>query len=76
MVNCEPLKAPLSWRGKLYLKGCTSIPEDLAAALGILPAPEPGREGDPATNPPPASTETEAPPQATAAEKPKRTRKR
>ncbi|MGG6295291.1 hypothetical protein ACQ4M4_12950 [Leptolyngbya sp. AN02str] len=39
MVSIPPLTAAKSWRGKLYRKGCTLVPEDLAIALGVLPLP-------------------------------------
>lgn len=37
MVCVEPLTRSQSWRGTRYLKGSTSIPDELAIALGLAP---------------------------------------
>ncbi|MEM9486500.1 MAG: hypothetical protein AAGA83_22725 [Cyanobacteria bacterium P01_F01_bin.116] len=34
-VTVSPLDTTYGWRGAQYLAGCTSIPEDLALALGL-----------------------------------------
>ncbi|MEO1399684.1 MAG: hypothetical protein AAFV72_00330 [Cyanobacteria bacterium J06635_1] len=38
LVDIPPLTQTYGWRGLRYLAGCTSVPEDLAIALGNDPS--------------------------------------
>ncbi|MEM9267255.1 MAG: hypothetical protein AAGA46_17195 [Cyanobacteria bacterium P01_F01_bin.13] len=44
-VTVSPLDTTYGWHGDQYLAGCTSIPEDLAIALGLNQ--NPSSENDP-----------------------------
>ncbi|MEM1240846.1 MAG: hypothetical protein AAGI45_13480 [Cyanobacteria bacterium P01_H01_bin.26] len=37
MVTVAPLPITYSWHGTIYPVGCTSVPESLAIALGVVP---------------------------------------